>query len=305
MKRGWHVRAEERWHIYCSRSSIAARKRVIEVNLNKLFDVSGLATIVTGAASGLGLAYAEIMAERHARVTLLDKNGARLARECKRLRKLGQAVRCEQADVTQLRELSDAFERTALSYDGLDVVFVNAGIDAGPGFMTADGERNDLGALEQVLPAHWDKVIAVNLTAAFHTMRAAARWMKHFKRGGRIIVTTSNAAFINESIVGTPYMPAKAGLAHLVRHAALELAAYDIRVNAIAPGAFATNIARGRIKNPADRQAFERRALQRRVAEPDEIKGLALLLASPASDYMTGSTVVIDGGTSLGRLEDP
>lgn len=273
------------------------------VNLEKMFDVAGLTSVVTGAASGIGLAYAEIMAECNARVTLMDKDLALLTREVERLRSQGHDVRSEHVDVTDREQLNQAFERTAGAYGGLDVVYVNAGVDAGPGFMTVEGSYNELGALENVLPEQWDTVIAVNLTGAFSTLQASARWMKHFGRGGRIIVTTSNAAFINESIVGTPYMPAKAGLAHLVRHAALELAQYGIRVNAIAPGAFQTNIAGGRLRIPADRKAFEQRSLQRRVPTTEEIKGLALFLASPAAAYMTGSTVVIDGGTAVGRLD--
>jgi len=272
------------------------------VNLEKMFDVVGQASVVTGAASGIGLAYAEIMAECQARVTLMDKDLPLLTQEVERLRNMGNDVRSEHVDVTDRVRLDQAFECTAMEYGRLDVVFVNAGIDAGPGFMTPEGSRNELGALENVSPDQWDKVIAVNLTAAFHTLQAASLWMKRFGRGGCIIVTTSNAAGINESIVGTPYMPAKAGLAHLVRHAALELAEYGIRVNAIAPGAFQTNIAGGRLKIPADRKAFEQRSLQRRVPTTEEIKGLALFLASPAAAYMTGSTVLIDGGATLGRI---
>jgi NAD(P)-dependent dehydrogenase (short-subunit alcohol dehydrogenase family) len=123
------------------------------------------------------------------------------------------------------------------------------------------------------------------------------------QRSGRIIVTTSNASIINEPIVGTPYMPAKAAAAHLVRQAALELARYNIRVNAIAPGAFITNIAGGRLKNPADRQAFEGRSPLHHIASTQEIMGLALFLASNASSYVTGAEILIDGGCVLGRAD--
>ena len=273
------------------------------VDVAQLFNVRGYGTVITGGASGLGLAYAEIMVDCGARVTLMDKNAAALSGEVARLRSAGGDVRGEHVDVTDAAALDQAFERTATFYGGLDVVFANAGIDAGPGFMTTEGARNPDGALENVSLEHWNKVIAVNLTAVFTTLQATARVMKRFGNGGRIIVTSSNAAIINESIVGTPYMPAKAGVEHLVRHAALELAEYGITVNAIAPGAFQTNIAGGRLKIPADRQAFEKRSLQRRVPTTDEIKGLALFLASPASAYMTGASILIDGGTALGRLD--
>jgi NAD(P)-dependent dehydrogenase (short-subunit alcohol dehydrogenase family) len=94
-------------------------------------------------------------------------------------------------------------------------------------------------------------------------------------------------------------MPAKAGVAHLVRQAAMELGKYNILVNAIAPGPFITNIAGGRLKNPEDRKAFEDLSVLGRIAETKEIKGLALYLASPASSYVTGSQMIIDGGLSL------
>jgi NAD(P)-dependent dehydrogenase (short-subunit alcohol dehydrogenase family) len=117
--------------------------------------------------------------------------------------------------------------------------------------------------------------------------------------GGRIIATSSCAALYNDGIVGTPYMPAKAGVAHLVRQTAMELGRYNILVNAIAPGPFITNIAGGRLRNPEDRTAFERWSVLHRIAETSEIKGLALFLASPASSYVTGAQMVIDGGLHL------
>jgi NAD(P)-dependent dehydrogenase (short-subunit alcohol dehydrogenase family) len=268
----------------------------------KQFDVSGLACVVTGAASGIGLAYAEVMAEHGARVSLFDLNAAGLEAAVQRLGAAGADVRCEVVDVTDRRALEAAFERSAEAHGGLDVLFANAGIDAGPGFLTPENARNPDGALEHLDERHWDTVIATNLTAVFTSLRAAARLMKP-RGAGSIIVTTSNAAVINEAIVGTPYMPAKAGAASLVRQAAMELARYGIRVNAIAPGPFATNIAGGRLRNPADRAAFQVRVPMHRVADTDEIKPLALYLASRASSFMTGAQLVIDGGQMLGRVD--
>jgi NAD(P)-dependent dehydrogenase (short-subunit alcohol dehydrogenase family) len=121
-------------------------------------------------------------------------------------------------------------------------------------------------------------------------------------RKGSIIATSSNAAIINEPIVGTPYMPAKAGVAHLVRNVALELAEYGIRVNAIAPGPFVTNIGGGALTDPVVRAAWDSRVPLGRIAETWQIKPLALYLASDASSYMTGAQLVIDGGHVLGEL---
>lgn len=269
------------------------------------FDVRGLACVVTGAASGIGLAYAEVMAEHGAHVSLFDLDAARLAEALTRLRHdYPQAgdLRAEVVDVTDRAALHAAFDRSAAAHGGLDILFANAGIDAGPGFLTPEGERNPDGALENLDERHWDRVIATNLTSVFTSLRAAARLMKP-RGSGSIVVTTSNAAIINEAIVGTPYMPAKAGAASLVRQAAMELARHGIRVNAIAPGPFITNIAGGRLRNAADREAFQTRVPQHRIAETEEIKPLALFLASRASAYVTGAQWVIDGGQMLGRTD--
>jgi NAD(P)-dependent dehydrogenase (short-subunit alcohol dehydrogenase family) len=117
-------------------------------------------------------------------------------------------------------------------------------------------------------------------------------------RGGRIVVTTSIAGVRPSAVVGTPYMVAKAAAAHLVRQAALELARFNIRVNSIAPGPFLT-----RITSPGLRAIWEKALPVHRLASVDEIKGLALFLASPASGYVTGAEFIIDGGSLLGRAD--
>ncbi|WP_298286706.1 SDR family oxidoreductase, partial [Novosphingobium sp.] len=121
---------------------------------------------------------------------------------------------------------------------------------------------------------------------------------------GSIITTASNAGFVTEPIVGLPYMPAKAGVLHMVRALGLELADFRIRINAIAPGPFVTNIGGGWLKkDPVARKAWDAIVPLGAVAETEQLKPLALLLASDASDYMTGSHVVIDGGMMLGRFQ--
>ncbi len=266
--------------------------------LERMFDVRGLCVIVTGGASGIGRAYAEIMAERGARVTIFDLDPDGLQRTVEAIRAAGGDVEGEVVDVGDRPAMAAAFDRVAERAGAIDVVFANAGIDAGPGFMAPDGTRNPAGAIDTLPDEHWDKVIEINLTSVYTTIKNAARHMKP-KGRGRIIVTSSIASLINESIVGTPYMPAKAGVNHLVRQMAMELGAYGILVNAILPGPFITNIAGGRLRNPEDRRAFEAMSLIGRIGDPEDIKGLALYLASPASSYVTGSQIVIDGGALL------
>jgi NAD(P)-dependent dehydrogenase (short-subunit alcohol dehydrogenase family) len=276
------------------------------MKISELFTVEGYGAIVTGGASGLGLAYAEALAENGARVTLLDMNARMLADETKRLSAAGLEVRGQTLDVTDHAALDRAVDEAARLYGRLDVVFANAGIDSGPGFLGAwVGEqrpRVEQGALEHYSDQRWNKVIEVNLNSVFATMRAAARHMKP-RKSGRIIVTTSLAALKCEAAIGAAYMAAKAGAAHLMENVALELAAYNITVNAIAPGFFITNIGGGHAKNPEVQRTVGQRIPMHRVGFPNDIKGLALFLASPASAYLTGQQIVIDGGWGLGEAD--
>ena len=264
---------------------------------------------MTGAASGIGLAYAECMAEAGARVTLTDIDAEGAAREAQRLSDQGWEARWTSCDVSNLDEVARAFDAHVRAYGGCDIAFANAGLDVGGGFWTPDDRRNPEGQIDLYPKSSWDKSIAINLTGVFHTVREAARVMKANegsggRRGGSIVITSSNAAEVNEAIVGVPYMAAKAGVKHFMRHAAYELAAYGIRVNAIAPGPFVTNIGDGWVKkNPQAKEAWDKLVPVGRMAETYQIKPLALLLASDAGSYMTGAHVMIDGGMQLGPVK--
>jgi NAD(P)-dependent dehydrogenase (short-subunit alcohol dehydrogenase family) len=267
------------------------------------FDIKGRSALVTGAASGIGLAYAEALAEAGAKVTLTDVDGVELEKQAARLTSAGYTVRYAIFDVSDRAAATIVFDDHVAAYGGLDIAFANAGIDPGAGFWDPAGHRNPQGQIDSFDPARWDKTMAVNLTGVFHTIREAARCMKAGGKGGSIIATTSNAAIINEAIVGMPYMPAKAGVAHMVRHAAMELAEFGIRVNAIAPGPFVTNIGGGAAKkDPVVRKAWDSVVPLGAMAETDQIKPLALYLASDASSYVTGAQIVIDGGMALGKF---
>lgn len=266
--------------------------------LEQMFDVRGQSVIVTGGASGIGRAYAEIMAAQGARVCIFDIDPEGTDRTVSEIAATGGDVWGLQVDVADRAALSRAFDDVAARHGRIDTVYANAGIDPGPGFMTPMGERNPDGAIENIPDEQWDRGIEINLTSVYSTVKNAVRHMKP-NGGGQIIVTSSIAAEINESIVGTSYMPAKAAVNHFVRHMAMELGAYGIRVNAILPGPFITNIAGGRLRNKEDRAAFEAQSLIGRIGDVEDIKGLALLLASPAGSYMTGSLVVIDGGSLI------
>ncbi|WAT19228.1 SDR family NAD(P)-dependent oxidoreductase [Aurantiacibacter sp. MUD11] len=270
------------------------------------FDITGRSALVTGAASGIGLAYAEVMAEAGAKVTLTDIDAEGVALAADRLTHEGYDVRWDACDVSDLEAVARAFDHHVEAYGGCDIAFANAGLDVGDGFWSPEDKRNPAGQIDVYSKEKWDKSIGINLTGVFHTVREAARVMKAntHRRGGSIVITSSNAAEVNEAIVGVPYMAAKAGVKHFMRHAAYELAAYGIRVNAIAPGPFVTNIGDGWVKkNPAAKEAWDKLVPVGRMAETYQIKPLALLLASDAGSYMTGSHVMIDGGMQLGPIK--
>ncbi len=201
-------------------------------------------------------------------------------------------------DVTDRPATQRAFDEAVAAHGRLDVVFANAGVDPGVGIIGPDGQRTLEGALENYDDERWNRNIEVNLNAVFNTLKAAARHMKP-QRAGRIIVTTSVAS-VRNSALAAAYPAAKAGTAALMRNAALELARFNINVNAIAPGPFATNIGGGHLKEPEWQERAARIIPLHRVGQPHEMKGLALFLASGASSFMTGAELFNDGGLSIG-----
>lgn len=255
--------------------------------MSDLFDVSGLRTVVTGAASGLGMAIAEVMHAGGARVTLADLDGAGVEHVARRL---GGDVRTAQVDVSDSVGVQRLFDDVVAEQGGVDVAFANAGISLEPGV------QDERGGLENLDRDAWDTVLGVNLNGVLFTMREAARHMKA-AGSGRIVVTASTAGLGTDPFVGYSYSATKAAVIMLVRQAAFELARHGVHVNAIAPGPFRTNIGGG--APPIPDEAWEGIVAIGRMAEPDELKGVALLLASPASSFMTGAVVPVDGGQLL------
>jgi NAD(P)-dependent dehydrogenase (short-subunit alcohol dehydrogenase family) len=263
----------------------------------KLFDVSGRVAFVTGAASGLGLAMAEVLAENGACVTMADINGDALEPLVDKMRDAGLMVEAALLDVAETDQLRECIDGVMHRQGRLDAVFANAGASSGPGFATEAGRIS--GQIDHTSPEVWERVLKVNLTSVFATMQAAAAHMK-VQKSGRIIVTSSIAGMRADTLVGYPYAATKAAVINLVRQAARELGPYNVLVNAIAPGAFITNFAGGRMRDPRAREEFRRVVPLGRVGETAEIKGLALFLASPASSYLTGAVIPIDGGVTAG-----
>jgi NAD(P)-dependent dehydrogenase (short-subunit alcohol dehydrogenase family) len=260
--------------------------------MTPMFDLTGQVGLVTGAARGLGLAIAAVLAGHGARVVMLDNDGPALDAAAAALTADGATVEAHVADVADRERLTAVIDAVAGSHGRLDIAFANAGVSAGPGFFFTPA-----GGIEQTRAERWDEVLAVNLSGTFATMQAAARHMKK-QRSGRIVAISSIAGLMAEPHVGYAYAASKAAVVNLVRQAAVELAPYNVLVTGIAPGPFRTDIAGGRLADPEVARAFAETVPLGRIAGTDEIKGLALLLASPASSFITGVTIAIDGGAT-------
>ena len=240
-----------------------------------LFDVRGHVAVVTGAASGLGLAYFEVLAENGATVIMVDLNNVELAKHAARLAAAGYAVEPATLDVADIDALRAAIDDAARRHGRLDILFANAGISAGPGTLMTDA-----GAIDRFDPTLFRRALDVNLTATVMAMRFAVPHMKA-RASGSIVATASIAGIRSEPMVGYGYIASKAAVINVVRQAAVELAPWNIRVNAIAPGPFVTNIGGGRLhREPDVVKLFADMVPMGRLANTDEIKGLALLLAS-------------------------
>jgi len=255
----------------------------------RLFDVRDARVVVTGAASGLGLAMAEVMAEGGAQVTLADLNPEMLEEVTATLAEGGAKVRSFQLDVSDGAQVDALFDDVVEAQGGVDVVYANAGISLEPGF------TDPKGGIAEIDREAWSKVVGVNLNGVVFTIGAAAKAMKP-QGSGKIVVTASNAGLKLEPLVGYSYAATKAAVAQVVRQAALELGLHGINVNAIAPGPFRTRIGGGQLPDAKVEKLWAELIPLGRIAETDELKGLALLLGSPAASFITGAVILIDGG---------
>jgi NAD(P)-dependent dehydrogenase (short-subunit alcohol dehydrogenase family) len=275
--------------------------------LSELFDIRDKVALVTGGASGLGLAFASVLAECGAAVYLADADEPSLSEAVAGLPGASGVV----LDVSDAARVEEVTSEIVAGQGHLDIVFANAGVARGTPPLVASG------SIDTFSWEDYTRLVDVNLHGVVHTVRAAARHMKR-QRSGSIVATASTAGLRNDPFVPYSYAIAKAGVVNFVKQAAHDLARWNVRVNAIAPGPFKTNLGRprsgdagsagggagagGREKSPVDGQAEDRWNAViplGRMGDPSEIRGLALLLASDASSFMTGGVYPIDGGALL------
>ena len=246
------------------------------------FDFAGKVAVVTGAANGIGAACAELFAASGARVALWDVDEAAAAAHALAIDAGGSAARAFRCDVAQRAEVDAATAATLAAFGRIDILVNNAGIFRAAPFL-------------EVSEADWDVVLGVNLKGAFLVGQAVARAMR--AQGGGAIVNMSSVNGVLAIPNIASYNASKGGINQLTRAMALALADDGIRVNAVAPGTIATELARQAVLGSAE--AAERimsRTPLRRLGEPAEIAAVCAFLASDAASYMTGEIVAVDGG---------
>lgn len=244
-----------------------------------LFDLSGRTALITGSSGGLGLAMAQGLAEAGATVVLNGRDRSRLEAAAATF---PAGARLADFDVTEEAAVVEAFE--ALDAEGveIDILFNNAGIQFRKPMV-------DLAADD------WRRVIDTNLTAAFLVGREAARRMIARGRGGKIVNIGSLTSEVARATVA-PYTAAKGGIRMLTRSMAAEWAQHGIQANAIGPGYIATEMNRALLDDPKFDGWVRGRTPSGRWGRPEDLVGTAVYLAAPASDYVNGQMIFVDGG---------
>ena len=253
---------------------------------NDMFDLTGEVALVTGASSGLGNRFARVLAERGARVIVAARRRDRLDNLCTDIAARGGTAHAVQLDVADRTSITACFNEAEKVSGTVTLLVNNAGIS---------GQAKAL----EMSDKDWRGLMAVNLDAVWYCAQEASRRMVAAKVPGNIINIASVLSFRVAASLAA-YAVAKAGVAQMTGALALELARHNIRVNAIAPGYILTEINRAFFEGPGA-EAMIRTIPQRRVGEPRDLDGTLMLLASnKASAFMTGSTIVVDGGQSPG-----
>ncbi|AJY77477.1 3-ketoacyl-ACP reductase [Paenibacillus beijingensis] len=258
--------------------------------------LAGKAAFVTGAGSGIGRAAALLFAREGAKVALVDINRQRMQEVCSEISTLGAEYAPLPADIANPLEVEAAYRGCLDQFGRLDIVFANAGING------------TISPLELLTPEEWKQTIDIDLTGTFYTLKYAIPALKD-SGGGSVIITSSingNRVFTNFGMGA--YGTAKAGQVALMKMAALELARYKIRVNAVCPGAISTDIEASSNRKPeVDGITIPivypegGHPLAGESGRPEQVAKLVLFLASDDSDHITGTEIYIDGAESLLR----
>jgi len=248
----------------------------------ELFSLQGRVALVTGASSGLGQQFARALADNGAAVALVARRADRLSDLQKSIEAAGGRALAIEADVTDRAAMARAFDAAEKAFGTVTVLVNNAGI-----------AQSSTRAIE-VTPEEWRKVLGIDLDAVFHNAQEAARRMLAAGKQGAIINISSVLGFgVSKGVAA--YATAKAAVVQITKALAVELAFKGVRVNAIAPGWFVTEINDKYLLSEAG-AAIKRDIPMGRFGKEGDLDGALLLLASDAGSYITGATIVVDGG---------
>jgi NAD(P)-dependent dehydrogenase (short-subunit alcohol dehydrogenase family) len=250
----------------------------------RLFDMSGRVVVITGGTRGIGRALAEGYVMAGASVAVVSRTSEACRETEEHLRSQGGNAIGIAANVGQLEDLAPIVERTMTTFGALDVLVNNAGI----------GPRHKVGEYHY---DEWQQVFAVNTVGPVFLLQEALPYLKRSDHAAVLNILSSGAFLTSEQF--PIYGASKAALFAHTRSAAAELAQYGIRVNGIAPGPFATEILSTQTQRVRDFAASL--TLQKRIADPSEAVGAALLLTSDAGSFITGQVLMVDGGVVVAR----
>jgi NAD(P)-dependent dehydrogenase (short-subunit alcohol dehydrogenase family) len=251
----------------------------------KIFDLTGRVALVTGASSGLGARFAEVLAEAGAAVVLVARRRDRLEAVKARIEKAGGRAIAVAADVLDRAAMQRAYDAAEAAFGTVDILVNNAGVA-------------HAGRAVELSEEEWRRVLGTNLDAVMFWSQEAARRLIAAGKSGAIVNISSVLGFgVAKGVIA--YATAKAGVIQLTKALGLELASKGIRVNAIAPGWIVTDLNRDYLTSERGAAIVKDIPLGRFGAERD-LDGVLLLLVSDAGRYMTGATVVVDGGQMVG-----
>lgn len=254
------------------------------LSAHTLFDLTGRVAIVTGGNGGIGRSIALGLAEAGAAVAVFGRNDEKNQRVLSELKAIGAPSVAMRVDMTNRAGLEPALKKVESELGGVSILVNNAGIGGLSG-----------GVLQEK-PEEWDNVIETQLNAVFLLSKLAARSMVSRKRG-KIINMASMYSFFGGGLVPS-YSAAKGAIVQLTKSMAIELASHNIQVNAIAPGWIETDLTAPLRTMPLNEEILARTPAAR-WGQPEEIAGAGIFLASRASDFVTGTTILVDGGYAI------
>jgi NAD(P)-dependent dehydrogenase (short-subunit alcohol dehydrogenase family) len=255
-------------------------------NIQELFDLTGRVAVVTGASSGLGVTFTQGLAAAGAKVVLAARRLDRLEKLVSELEEMGHQALAVACDVNDEKDVDQLVATTMNHFAHMDILVNNAGIG---NVARAEDEKQE----------DFRRVIDVNVNGSFLCTQRCGRVM--LKAGkGSIINIASMLGFVGLGVIPqTSYNTSKAAIINMTREIAIQWARSGIRVNAIAPGWFHSELTEGLFSDESSKQFINRRTPLARAGEPEELLGTLLLLASDASSYITGQTIVVDGGWTI------